>query len=47
MKLVEHVITRVATRDEIAAWTAQRRRVLIDLLENELLVLAENERRAA
>lgn len=49
MKLVEDVIpiTTVTTREEIAAWVADRRRVLTELLEHEQLVLDAVERRAA
>jgi hypothetical protein len=44
MKLVEDVIpiTTVTTREEIAAWTEERRAILTELVE-----LADLERRAA
>ena len=51
MKLVEDVITitTVATREEIAAWAAERRAALAELLAREprQLDLEHVERRAA
>ena len=49
MKLVEDVlpVTTVATREEIVEWTAARRSVLIELLEQGQLALVDVERRAA
>jgi hypothetical protein len=51
MKLVENVtpITRAVTPEEIAAWAAERRAALTELLaqEQQQLSLEDVERRAA
>ena len=39
--------TRVATREEIRAWVAERRRVLAELLAQEQIEFHEAERQAA
>jgi hypothetical protein len=38
---------KLATHEEIAAWTAERRAVLTELLEHAQRDLADGERRAA